>query len=125
TLHVWNAFQIDGFRFDCTEAIINGQQPNEFIIARNPDGSWCTGSGGGWQFLGSLRTALRQAANAAGRPWPYLVGENDPNNWGMTDPRVPGVLDGQWGFTELYPLGDMARHDGSDVASAIASAMEF
>lgn len=110
TLYMWDAFGIDGFRFDSTETIINGgvnTSSTPYVIANGPDGKPLLGSGGGWEFLGYLRDALRKAADACGRPWPYLCGENEPNNWPMTQP-AGGVQDGQWNFLLSRALGDIA-----------------
>lgn len=124
---LWSNFRLDGFRFDSTETIINGHRADTssapYILARGPDGKLRTGAGKGWEFLGALRGALRMAADAVGRPWPYLVGENDPENTGMTDPQK-GVLDGQWHFREMYALGGAAydRDDNAgDVRDGLAS----
>jgi 1,4-alpha-glucan branching enzyme len=114
-VYLWQTFQVDGFRFDSTEAIVNGQWQKAGVI-RKP------GSGGGWEFLGFLRQAVRQAANVTGRRWPYFVGENDPNNWGMTNNSNGGVLDGQWHFSFHYPLDGAASENGDNSAS-IAQAM--
>ncbi|MBV9611560.1 MAG: hypothetical protein JO091_03770, partial [Acidobacteriaceae bacterium] len=112
-VYLWSAFRLDGFRFDSTETIINGHRADTpsapYILARGPDGKLKTGEGRGWEFLGLLRTALRRAADATGHKWPYLTGENDPENTGMTDPNS-GVLDGQWRFREMYALNDAARN---------------
>lgn len=108
-VYVWRAFRLDGFRFDATEAIVNGHIPNDYIIRKDANGRALTGSGHGWEFLGELRRALRVAASSVGEPWPYLVGENDPNNWGMSDVGS-GVLDGQWHFAHHYPLSDAAMN---------------
>ena len=120
-VYLWSNFQVDGFRFDSTETIINGHRADTssapFILARGPDGKLQTGAGMGWEFLGALRRALRMAADAVGQPWPYLVGENDPENTGMTDPQN-GVLDGQWHFREMYALGG-AAYDTDDKAGDV------
>jgi 1,4-alpha-glucan branching enzyme len=107
---VWSAYRIDGFRFDSTETIINGDHQTDstqYIIANGPDGHPLFGAGHGWEFLGLLRNALHSAGDTLGRKWPYLIGENDPENTGMTDP-AQGVLDGQWRFQEMYALNAAA-----------------
>src|SRR5260370_35482420 len=112
-VYLWRVFRLDGFRFDSTETIVNGHRADTpsapFILARGPDGKLKTGEGRGWEFLDMLRNALRRAADATGRKWPYLTGENDPENTGMTDPQH-GVLDGQWRFREVDALNDAARN---------------
>ncbi len=84
TVYLWRTFGLDGFRFDSTTTIVQNQ---------------------GWNFLGALRSAVRAAASAEGRGWPYLVGENDPKYWDITNPAW-SILDGEWDTTELYCLGD-------------------
>lgn len=112
-LFQWLFYCLDGFRFDCTRAIVDGQHGLDQVI-KYRDGRWQTGSGGGWDFLKELRLAVRTAATAIGRHWPYLVAENDPNNWPLTDHS--GVLDGQWHFGHNYPLGDAAKNKEDKVA---------
>ena len=101
-VYLWSMFRIDGFRFDCTEAIVNGQSQKDGVIRTG-------GSGGGWDFLNLLRAAVRRAADATGQPWPLCVGENNPCNWGMTNNSNGGVLDGQWHFDFHYRLADLAK----------------
>ncbi len=101
-VYLWSAFRIDGFRFDCTEAIVNGQWPKDGVIREG-------GSGGGWEFLQMLRDAVRRAADATEQPWPICVGENNPCNWGMTNNSNGGVLDGQWHFPFHYSVADLAK----------------
>lgn len=120
-VYLFLTFRLDGFRFDCARGIIDGQWPLQYIV-RNDNGNWRTGSGGGWDFLRSLQTAVRQAATAIGQPWPYLVGEIDPNNWPATAPGA--VLDGQWHFAHHYTLNNAAR-DAEDNASDILREMNW
>ncbi len=47
-VHLWQTYALDGFRFDATEAIVNGHVPNGYILRK-------TGNGKGWEFLGMLR----------------------------------------------------------------------
>jgi 1,4-alpha-glucan branching enzyme len=114
-VYLWRTFQVDGFRFDSTIAIIKGNQQMDGVI-NTP------GSGGGWELLNYLRAAVRRAADAEGRGWPYFVGENDPNDWTITNNSNGGVLDGQWDFAFNYPVGDGAWEGGDD-SSGIASGM--
>jgi 1,4-alpha-glucan branching enzyme len=110
TVYLWSFFQLDGFRFDSTETIVNGGHYTDstpYVIANGPDGNYEFGAGKGWEFLGMLSAALRRAADASERVWPYLVGENAPENPPMTDPST-GVLDGQWHFDEMYALNNAA-----------------
>lgn len=127
TVYLWSVFELDGFRLDSTETIVNGDHytsSTPYVIAQGPDGKYEFGAGKGWEFLGMLRTALRRAANASGKLWPYLVGENSPENPPMTDP-ASGVLDGQWHFDEMYPLNNAALNTDdrtSDVRGSLDGA---
>ena len=124
TIYLFSLFQIDGFRFDSTETIVNGGHYTDstpYVIAKGPDGNYEFGAGKGWEFLGMLRAALRRAADASGKGWPCLVGENSPENPPMTDPAT-GVLDGQWHFDEMYALNTAAINQddhASDVTGAL------
>lgn len=124
TVYLFSLFQLDGFRFDSTETIVNGGHYTDstpYVIARGADGNYEFGAGKGWEFLGMLRTALRRAADATEKGWPYLVGENSPENGPMTDP-ASGVLDGQWHFDGMYALNNAARNredHAGDVAGAL------
>jgi 1,4-alpha-glucan branching enzyme len=82
------------------------------------------GSGGGWELLGYLRSAVRRAADATRPGWPYFVGENDPNDWAITNGSNGGVLDGQWHFAFHYPLAD-ASWESSDDTSQITSQLSM
>jgi len=125
TVYLFSLFQLDGFRFDSTETIVNGGHSTDstpYVIAQGPDGKYEFGAGKGWEFLDMLRTALRRAADAAGNGWPYLVGENSPENPPMTDPAT-GVLDGQWHFDEMYALNNAAINT-DDHASDVTGALD-
>jgi 1,4-alpha-glucan branching enzyme len=106
TVYLWRTFGLDGFRLDDTALII-------------------TSSPGGWQFLWNLRQALRTAASAEGRAWPYCVAENSNNPWAVSNPQS-GVLDGQWEVDEAYRVRD-ASYDsgtpGSDDSGPLANEM--
>jgi 1,4-alpha-glucan branching enzyme len=85
SVYLFRTFNLDGFRFDDTNTII-------------------TKCVGGWQFLGAIRTALRAAATADGRAWPYCVAENSGGTpFDVSDPTT-GVMDGQWGIDETYSI---------------------
>jgi 1,4-alpha-glucan branching enzyme len=114
-VYLWRTFEVDGFRFDSTRAIIRGNEAAPGII-NTP------GSGGGWELLRDLRVAVRRAADAEGRGWPYFVGENDPVDWTITDNSNGGVLDGLWHFAFHYPLDDASWEDHEDT-QAIATEM--
>jgi 1,4-alpha-glucan branching enzyme len=125
TVYLFSLFQLDGFRFDSTETIINGDHytnSTPYVIAQGADGKYEFGAGKGWEFLGMLRSALRRAADGAGKGWPYLVGENAPENPPMTDPAT-GVLDGQWHFDEMSELNNAAQNQ-SDHASGVAGNLD-
>jgi 1,4-alpha-glucan branching enzyme len=86
TVYLWQTFGLDGFRFDSTSSIIGNN---------------------GWQFLATIHSAVRAAASAEGKNAPYLVGENDPGYWNMTNPAW-AVMDGQWDVAEVSDLGQAA-----------------
>jgi 1,4-alpha-glucan branching enzyme len=106
-IYLWDTFHLDGFRFDATEAIVNGHVDNGYIVRDHR-----TGSGHGWEFLVELKRAIEQAANASGRHWPFRVCENDPCNEGM----LGRCMDAEWDFWLQYPLGECAcnREDKTD-----------
>ena len=112
-VYFYDTFQVDGVRFDATEAIVNGHVQNGAIIR---DGR--VGSGGGWDFLRALHVALDTAAVATGRRLPYAIAENNPDNWGMDG----AVVDGQWNFEFQGKVGWAARRDG-DAAPALADVL--
>jgi 1,4-alpha-glucan branching enzyme len=108
SVYLFRTFNLDGFRFDDTNAIITR----------------CTG---GWQFLGMIRNALRMAASAEGRAWPYCVAENSGTSpWDVSNPGY-GVMDGQWGIDEVYRIRD-ASYDswtpGSDDSGPLKTEMD-
>ena len=105
TVYLWRTFALDGFRLDSTKTIVEN---------------------GGWDFLGSLRGAVRTAAGAEGRAWPYFIGENDPKYWDITNPAW-SILDGQWDIDEVYRLGDVAYdpwQPADDRAGALKAVMD-
>lgn len=85
SVYLFRTFNLDGFRFDDTNTII-------------------TACVGGWEFLGAIRSALRAAASAEGRAWPYCVAENNGTSpFDVSNPSY-GVMDGQWGIDEVYQI---------------------
>jgi len=107
SVYLFRTFGLDGYRFDDTQTIV----------------AKCVG---GWEFLGAIRTALRKAADAEGRAWPYLVAENSATNpWDISDPTF-GVLDGQWDIDEVYRIRDVSydTKNGSDNASPLKTEMD-
>jgi len=107
SIHIWRTFGLDGFRFDDTKTIV-------------------TTSEGGWGFLGMIRSALRTAATAEGRNWPYCVAENSATNpWDISNPGF-GVMDGQWGIDEAYRIRDASYdswHPGWDDSEPLKTEM--
>ena len=74
-----------------------------------------------------IRQAVRTAATAEGRSWPYCVAENSATNpWDVSDPGF-GVMDGQWDIDEVYRLLD-ASYDvwdpGRDDAGPLRTEMD-
>ena len=106
-VYMFRTFNLDGFRFDDTQTIV-------------------TKCVGGWEFLGMIRSAIRNAATADGRPWPYLVAENSATNpWDVSNPSS-GVLDGQWGIDESYRIRDVSYDSwnaGSDNSGRLMGEM--
>jgi len=106
TIYLWRTFGLDGFRLDDTQTIL-------------------TKSAGGWDFLNQIRTALRKAATAEGRAWPYCVAENSDNPWAISNPQW-GVMDGQWEIDQSYRIRDVcynSSHDGWDDSQPLANEM--
>ena len=107
SIHIWRTFGLDGFRFDDTNTI-------------------ATKCEGGWGFLGMIRSALRTAAMAEGRNWPYCVAENSATNpWDISNPGF-GVMDGQWGIDEAYRIRDASYdswHPGWDDSEPLRTEM--
>ena len=124
-LYLWYAFRLDGFRFDCTKAMLWGGYEVD-VLKKKIIGRYekiLVGSKGGREFLANLRSSLRQAAEICGTNWPYLVGESIPNDWDMTNPDF-GVLDGQWDVTMEGPLAEAARNQDDktgDILGAMAN----
>jgi 1,4-alpha-glucan branching enzyme len=107
TIHFSSTFNLDGFRFDDTKVIVTQCQ-------------------GGWEFLGMIRWAVRTAATAEGRNWPYCVAENSATNpWDVSNP-AQGVMDGQWHIDEVYRLLDASYdvwHPGWDDSGPLRNEM--
>ncbi|MGA2256521.1 MAG: alpha-amylase family glycosyl hydrolase [Thermoguttaceae bacterium] len=107
TIYFSRMFNLDGFRFDDTRTIVTQCQ-------------------GGWEFLGMIRWAVRTAASAEGRHWPYCVAENSATNpWDISNP-VHGVMDGQWHIDEVYRIRDASYdvwHPGWDDAGPLRTEM--
>ena len=81
-VYTWRTFGLDGFRFDDTKTILNNN---------------------GWDFLSKVHGAVRGAADAEGRHWPYCVAENDQDGrqWNLSNPAW-SVLDGQWAYDQSW-----------------------
>ena len=107
-VYLLQTFNLDGFRFDDTKTIVTQCQ-------------------GGWEFLGMIRSALRAAAAAEGRAWPYCVAENSAANpWDISSPSS-GVMDGQWGIDEVYRIRDVSYDSWSsntDDSSGVKKEMD-
>jgi 1,4-alpha-glucan branching enzyme len=107
SIYLFRTFNLDGFRFDDTNTII-------------------TKCVGGWQFLSSIRSALRAAASAEGHAWPYCVAENNGTSpWDVSNPSY-GVMDGQWGIDEVYQI-EAASYDtknNSDDSQPLKTTMD-
>jgi 1,4-alpha-glucan branching enzyme len=107
TVYVWRTFGLDGFRFDDTKTIL--------------------GNVGGWDFMASIRNALRGAAGAEGQPWPFCVAENDDPVWNMTKPGWD-VIDGEWHIDESFRVLDSSYdswNSNDDHASALAEQLSI
>jgi 1,4-alpha-glucan branching enzyme len=106
-IYLFRTFNLDAFRFDDTKTIVAD----------------CVG---GWQFLGAIRGALRGAAAADGRAWPYCVAENSsPNAWNISNPAW-SVLDGEWGIDESFRIRDSSYstwQGNADNAGALETEM--
>jgi len=108
TIHIWRTFGLDGFRFDDTNTIVTKCQ-------------------GGWEFLSTIRWALRTAATAEGLNWPYCVAENSATSpWDISNPGF-GVMDGQWGIDEVYKIRAASydsAHPGWDDSQPLKAEMD-
>jgi sugar lactone lactonase YvrE len=59
---------------------------------------------------GAIQSALRAAASAEGRAWPYCVAENNGTSpFDVSNPSY-GVMDGQWGIDEAYLIRAATIH---------------
>ena len=105
---LFRTFNLDGFRFDDTQTIV-------------------TKCLGGWEFLSMIRSALRAAASAEGRPWPYCVAENSATApWDVSCPAT-GVMDGQWGIDEVFRIRSASYdsgHAGWDDSAGLKGEMD-
>ncbi|MBN1981591.1 MAG: alpha amylase C-terminal domain-containing protein [Chitinivibrionales bacterium] len=104
-------YHIDGFRFDCTEVIINGGHYDSYGLVRQP------GSGGGWEFLHDLRKAIKSID-----PNCILIAENLPNKWELTN--YGGSMDSQWCDDYHDRIVDTCR-EYTDRMSQFAEALKY
>jgi len=108
TIYMWQTFNLCGFRFDDTKTIVRD-------------------SVGGWDFLYEIRSALRKAASAEGRAWPYCVAENDRDYKAFDIPH-PGWdrLDGEWAWDEVFRFRDVSYNTkrGGDDANRLKEEMD-
>ena len=123
-LYLWTTFHLDGFRFDCTEAIMNGHRDNKDILAAGADGKLCVGKGKG---LGiSLRAENRPFAKQQ-TSWanlgPPLLAKMCLKTEGMTDAKTRCAVPAS-GRCELQALGEAAyNRDGEDQAREIHNSL--
>jgi maltooligosyltrehalose trehalohydrolase len=106
-VHTWRTFGLDGFRFHDTPTILNNR---------------------GWDFLFTMRQAVRAAADAEGRRWPFCAAENDQDgrSWNLSNPAW-SILDGQWAYDESYRIREVTYDcwdPSSDSVDGLARGME-
>jgi 1,4-alpha-glucan branching enzyme len=75
-------FHIDGFRLDHTHTILHSHEQGRYVRI--------AGSGGGWEFMHELRSALRSQVDTR----TLLMAEHLPNEWQVTN--FGGPMDTQW-----------------------------
>ncbi len=107
-VHFMTNYRIDGFRFDFTRVIRFGDQHISFV--KTP------GSGGGWEFLRRLQSAVRSIDSRC-----LFIAENLPNDWDLT--RAGGVMDSQWNDNFHDRMVDSAR--GWNAMPELADAMKI
>ncbi len=107
-LYLRREFRVDGFRFDHTHTIVHSSENGGHVTK--------AGSGGGWDFLHKLRSAVHGVD-----PHCLLVAEHLPNEWGLT--RYGGPMDSQWCDSFHDRLVDAAR--GDHVISKLAAALKI
>ena len=108
----FRTFGLDGFRFDDTKTIL-----------KNPG----LRNAGGWDFLRIMRDAVRMAADAEGKRWPYCVAENDLEYWNVSKPG-DGVMDGTWHLDEAYRVLDCSYdvwHDDQNHVGDLAREVQI
>jgi 1,4-alpha-glucan branching enzyme len=99
-VYLANEYHIDGFRLDHTATIVHSHVWDGwsgFVRVR--------GSGGGWEFLHALRSALHEHADSRC----LLMAEHLPNEWSLTNPGGP--MDTQWCDDFHDRLVDACRRD--------------
>lgn len=106
-LHLRREYRIDGFRLDHTSTIVHSHQQWGAVTK--------AGSGGGWEFLHKLRSALHGLDSRC-----LLVAEHLPNEWSLTN--FGGSMDSQWCDDFHDRLVDACR--GYHVMSSLADAIK-
>jgi 1,4-alpha-glucan branching enzyme len=109
----WNReYHIDGFRFDMTNPIVEGddQNPKAPHVVDPNHGD------GGWGFLHYLREKLK-----AHEPNCLMMAEQFPNNWGLTN--YGGPMDTQWCDDFHDRLVEVCR--GGNKLSQFADALKY
>ena len=105
-------FHIDGFRLDHTGTIVHSHQRNMWSGSVRE-----TSSGGGWEFLHGLRSAVHREIDSRC----LLMAEHLPNEWGITN--YGGPMDTQWCDDFHDRIVDACR--GFFVMPALATAMKL
>jgi 1,4-alpha-glucan branching enzyme len=104
-LYLRREYRVDGFRLDHTSTIVHSHQQCGYVTK--------AGSGGGWEFLHKLRSALHSLDSRC-----LLVAEHLPNEWSLT--KFGGPMDSQWCDEFHDRLVDACR--GWHVMSSLADA---
>ncbi|MEW6619897.1 MAG: alpha-amylase family glycosyl hydrolase [bacterium] len=104
-LYLREEYHIDGFRFDCTDAIIHSTAKNDLI--KKP------GSDGGGNFLHKIRKAVKGVDNNI-----ILIAEQLPNDFSLTN--YGGPMDTQWfdDFHDILKKSLCGVHNMDDLAQA-------
>lgn len=97
-VYLANEFRIDAFRLDHTATIVHSAAWDSWSGSVRQ-----LGSGGGWQFLHGLRSAVQTQVGQNC----LLIAEHLPNEWSMTN--FGGPMDSQWGDDFHDRLVDACR----------------
>ncbi len=107
-VHFMERYRIDGFRFDFTRVIRYGGSGTYHVRK--------LGSGGGWEFMQRLRSAVHRVDTRC-----LLTAENYPNEWDLTWDYGP--MDSQWHDEFHDRLVEASK--GFDVMSKLADALKI